>query len=778
MTAFAPRLSVRLRPLLAAPLLAAFLATLLAACATVPPPNVQRNGAASTANQAGQSSASDNEGVPGSVGNTGVITSVGGVQRQALPVDAAADAGPQPLIRRGTGQVINRDAASAPPPNLGGSSGAATFNFEGESLQAVVKAILGDMLGQNYVIAPGVQGTVTLATPKPVSPAQAMSLLDMVLGWNNARMVYSDGRYNIVPADQALAGTVAPRTGSPIAARGFEVRAVPLKYISATEMEKILKPYARSNAIINVDNGRNLITLGGTRAELENYLRTVQIFDVDWMSSMSVGVFPLQSGKASKVVADLEKVFGEQSKSPVAGMFRFMPLDGANAVMVITSQPDYLDDIQDWLERIDSAGAGVQLFSYELKYIKAKDLADRLAEAFGGQSSSGSNANTGGSASLMPGTSPTQIRDSGVDDTSRTSSAGIGDTGDSSMGDSGGGMGSGQITLGQAGPSNGAATLEVAGEKVGISAVDETNTLLVRSTGQAWRSIKEVVEKLDVMPLQVHIEAQVAEVNLTGDLQYGVNWYFENAIPALAGSTAAQLHTRAINRTIWGDLSGSVTNNGLGWTVLGRNAAAVISALDQVTDVRLLQTPSVVVRNNAEAELNVGTRIPIQSVTFNPNGNTGNDGTFSQVQYMDTGVILKVRPRITKDGTVFLDIAQEVSSPGPAPANCGANGLSCNVPINTRFLKTQTAVQSGDTVLLAGLISDGATKGSSGIPGLSRLPVIGGLFGQQKSNTTRNEVIILLTPTILRNAEDARELTDEYGRRFRAMQPLKAPTKR
>jgi general secretion pathway protein D len=493
---------------------------------------------------------------------------------------------------------------------------------------------------------------------------------------------------------------------------------------------------------------------------------------------MSVGVFPLQSGKASKVVADLEKVFGEQSKSPVAGMFRFMPLDGANAVMVITSQPDYLDDIQDWLERIDSAGAGVQLFSYELKYIKAKDLADRLAEAFGGQSSSGSNANTGASASLMPGTSPTQIRDSGVDDTSRTSSAGIGDTGDSSMGDSGGGMGSGQITLGQAGPSNGAATLEVAGEKVGISAVDETNTLLVRSTGQAWRSIKEVVEKLDVMPLQVHIEAQVAEVNLTGDLQYGVNWYFENAIPALAGSTAAQLHTRAINRTIWGDLSGSVTNNGLGWTFLGRNAAAVISALDQVTDVRLLQTPSVVVRNNAEAELNVGTRIPIQSVTFNPNGNTGNDGTFSQVQYMDTGVILKVRPRITKDGTVFLDIAQEVSSPGPAPANCGANGLSCNVPINTRFLKTQTAVQSGDTVLLAGLISDGATKGSSGIPGLSRLPVIGGLFGQQKSNTTRNEVIILLTPTILRNAEDARELTDEYGRRFRAMQPLKAPTKR
>ena len=221
----------------------------------------------------------------------------------------------------------------------------------------MVKAILGDMLGQNYVIAPGVQGTVTLATPKPVSPAEALNLLEMVLGWNNARLVYSGGRYNIVPADQALAGTVAAaHRRARRNARGFEVRTVPLRFVSATEMEKMLKPYARPNAIVNVDNARNVITVGGTRAELENYLRTIEIFDVDWLSGMSVGVFPLQSGKASKVVADLEKVFGEQSKSPVAGMFRFMPLEGANAVLVITSQANYLDDIQQWLDRIDSAG--------------------------------------------------------------------------------------------------------------------------------------------------------------------------------------------------------------------------------------------------------------------------------------------------------------------------------------------------------------------------------------------------------------------------------------
>jgi len=734
-------------------LLAAFLAAVLAACSSMPPPTIQRNAVLTQAPQAGTSSAA---------GTSGAVTVVNGVQTQALP--PSTDATPQAIIRRGTGTVINRSAASAPPPNLGASTGAATFNFEGESLQAVVKAILGDMLGQNYVIAPGVQGTVTLATPKPVSPAAAMSLLEMVLGWNNARMVYTDGRYNIVPADQALAGTVAPRTGSAATARGFEVRAVPLKYISATEMEKILKPYARPNAIVNVDSGRNLITLSGTRAELENYLRTVEIFDVDWMSSMSVGVFPLQSGKASKVVADLEKVFGEQSKSPVAGMFRFLPLEGANAVMVITSQPDYLDDIQQWLERVDSAGAGVQLFSYELKYIKAKDLADRLAEAFGGRASGNGQSNNGGT-SLMPGTNPTEIQDSGIDDTSGTSSAGIGMKGSDSGDTSGaGGLGSGSLALNQNSQGNGAVTLEVGGDKVGVSAVEETNTLLVRSTGAAWHSIKDVIERLDVMPLQVHIEAQVAEVKLGGELQYGVSWYFENALSGILDTPA----TAGIRR---------IAGTGLAWAFPGNSSLAVINALDQVTDVRLLQTPSVVVRNNVEATFNVGTRIPIQSVTVNTN--TGSGDTFSQVQYLDTGVILKVRPRITKDGTVFLEVVQEVSSPGPVPLTCASNPNNCNVSIDTRRLKTEAAIQSGDTMMLAGLISDGVTHGANGIPGLSRIPVIGSLFGQQNSGTTRSEVIILLTPTIIRNPQDARDLTDEYGRRFRALEPLnRAPRRR
>ncbi len=720
-----------------------FLVALLVGCTTVPAPEVRRDAVLDS-----------HQVVAGDGSRDGV---------DAEPL--AGTGAPQAVIRRGTGTMINRSAAAAPQPSLGNAStGNATFNFEGESVHAVVKAILGDFLGQNYVIAPGVQGTVTLATPKPVSSAQALNLLEMVLGWNNARMVYSAGRYNIVAADQALAGTVSPSTASPANARGFEVRVVPLQYISATEMKKVLEPYARPNAIVNVDNGRNVITLGGTRSELENYLRTVEIFDVDWLSGMSVGVFPIQSGKAEQVAADLEKVFGEESKTPSAGMFRFLPLENANAVLVITPQARYLDQIQQWLDRIDTAGGNARLFSYELRYVKAKDLAERLAEAFANE-----NGRSGrGSSSLAPGASPMDLgsRDGNSNNNSNFSNTG------SSNGSSRGGLGDGTMNLPQRQSGNASFSLEVQGDTVGVSAVEETNTLLVRSTPQAWRSIREVIEKLDVMPMQVHIEAQVAEVALTGDLSYGVNWFFEQAVTTGKTESGIDLPS-ALGRSIWGSISGTVGDGGVGWTFLGKNAAAVVSALDKVSNLRLLQTPSLFVRNNAEATLNVGTQIPINSVSVNTG--VGGDNTYSQVQYLDTGVILKVRPRITRDGVVFLDIVQEVSSAGAIPSGCDPTRTTCNPPINTRKISTEAAVQSGDTIMLAGLITNSDDDGANGVPGLSRIPVIGALFGSKTKKSGRSEVIVLLTPTIVRNAQESRNLTDEYSSRFRAMEPFPEP---
>jgi general secretion pathway protein D len=305
--------------------------------------------------------------------------------------------------------------------------------------------------------------------------------------------------------------------------------------------------------------------------------------------------------------------------------------------------------------------------------------------------------------------------------------------------------------------------------EVSVSFVEESNALVIRAPGSQWEAIRRTIERLDVMPLQVHIEAQVLEVTLNDELRYGVSWFFENSIdPALRAA--------ALGRSIWGDTAGSIgaqgtAGTGLSWTFLGPNVQAVVSALDSVSDVRVLSSPSVLVRSNAEAELRVGNSIPIQSTSFNPidGGTGGGNGTFTNVQYLDTGVRLTVTPRVSPDGMVFMEIDQEVSSPGDSPDGQG------NVPIATRNLTTQAAVQSGETVMLAGLISQTSTDGRDGVPGLSRLPVVGGLFGTQRRIGNRQEVVILITPRVVRDPNEARRLTDEYGRRFRAMDPLPVP---
>jgi general secretion pathway protein D len=425
---------------------------------------------------------------------------------------------------------------------------------------------------------------------------------------------------------------------------------------------------------------------------------------------------------------------------------------------VITPQARYLREAQSWIERLDAGGGeGARLYTYEVLYMKAVDLADQLSEVFGGQASGGGDSDRGGPASIMPGLESVQIRSidtpapDAADPKARAESNRAANAA-ASAGAGAGGRGDG-IALGS-------------DADVSISAVEESNALLVRATPGQWESIRRAIERLDTMPLQVHIEAQVVEVQLSGELSYGVNWYFENAVEE------ADLPS-ALGRDIWGDIAGSIGGNGIGWTFLGRNAAAIITALDDVSNVRLLSTPSVVVRNNAEAKLNVGTKIPVNSTSFNPiTGEPGSgNGSFTQVQYLDTGVILTVTPRISRDGTVFMEIEQEVSSPG-APRAGDPTG---NVPINKRSLITEAAIKSGETVMLAGLITEGSTDGSSGIPGLSRLPVVGGLFGTKTRDSNRSEVIILVTPRVIRDPAEARRLTDEYGERFRALEPLGKP---
>lgn len=700
-----------------------------------------------------------------------VATASSASQPEAAMIGEAAASAPEtrgPIIERGTGEFFNPTVARRGPG--GGESGDVTFNFENTPIQAVVKSVLGDLLQESYVIAPGVQGNVTFSTARPISLDQARAVLETLLAWNNLAMIYRDGRYTILPSAQAIPGNLVPRSGPASAQRGFDVRVVPLRYIAATEMQKVLAPYVRQGAIVNADNARNLIVLAGSSVEMRNYLETIELFDVDWLRGMSIGMFPLERVEVKTVLPDLEKIFGEGGQTPLAGMFRFLPIERTNSILVITPQPEYLERAREWIARLDRGGneAGSQLFVYYVKNVKAKDLAGNLSDIFGGGSGSGSGSTQEASiGAVVPGVESVEIKSlnagSGPDRQPPATPAAT-----------------------QAPAAGGSGISIVGGDDVRITAIEESNALLIRASPSQYDSILAAIKRLDIEPLQVHIEAQVVQVNLTGNLEFGVRWFFQNA----TSGDAALAFRRDIRgfgtenerrNGVWNSFAGTAGQDGLNWTFLTTSAEALVKALESQSRVQVLSAPSVLVLNNKQASVNVGTQIPVVSSFINPGtgivnpGQPGQPGQPTQpvagfgqsfVQFRDTGLILNVTPRVNPGGLVYLEIKQEESNIAGAPDPTG------NVPIARRVIETEVAVQSGETLVLGGLIKEDRNTGQDGVPGLMRIPILGRAFSRSTTGTIRQELLVLLRPTVISSTDEARSLTDEYRIRFENVRPL------
>ncbi len=647
-------------------------------------------------------------------------------------------------IYPGTATFIDEDAAANRVFPVS-ADGEIVLNFEGESIQSVVHTILGEVLQETFVIAPGVSGQVTFSTSKPVTREQLMPILELLLRWNAATLVYTDGRYHVLPVSEAIAGHLAPEIGDAAYVMGYEVRAVPLKWIGTAEMEKILQPYVREDAIVQVDQARSMLFLAGTREELRNYLRTIEIFDVDWLEGMSVGIYPLRTVDVDSITTELGSIFGTDGESPLAGMFRFIPLERLSSVMVITPQEEYLRKAQEWINILDrgAAGAGKQLFVYRVKNLEAHILAGYLSELFGGGGGGARRSRTQ-SGTLAPGLES-------------VTTGSVSDFNDNRLGM-------------DRGDDGGGAVLGMGDSDIRITAVEETNSLLIQASAAEYNSILAAIERIDIEPLQVLIESQVLDVELTEDLEYGVNWYLTNNFgETLPDGVSGDRYLDSLAFGSGGPQSGGFNFLGLfSKTINGGRGLiqATVAALDAVTDVRSLAAPSLLVRNNATATITVGTQVPVQSSSIS----TGSNNVVSSAQYVSTGVTLSVTPRINPGGLVYMDISQDISRPGARDPDISTSG---NPPINNKTVTSQVAVQSGQTVFLGGLISEQNAEGRSGVPFLSRLPIIGALFGAKSINKSRSETLVLITPTVVESAADLRGISKEMENEFSRVPPLK-----
>lgn len=736
--------------------------TVLAGCTATPTRGDARRGLAEsalTADNFGERSRPRKEDQQPS--NSGLDVSVPGPESFAPP---------KPEIQLGTGKFIDEEAARRRAPEPSGE-GQVDFNFENNPIQAVVKAILGDLLQKNYTIAPNVGGNVSFSTAKPIRADQAMAVLEMLLSWTGNTLIYKDGRYTVLQIKDAVQGNLTPQLASPKLANGYEVRVFPLRYVSPSEMAKLLTPYAKPTAFINIDTARSMLVLAGTASELSNYAQTIEIFDVDWLKGMSIGVFNLQRVEVATLMPELEKIFGATGESPLAGMFRFVPIERTNSVIAITAQPEYLKQAEEWLHRLDRAGdeSSTQLFVYDVKNIKAMDLADYLGQIFLGSSGGGSSGRSDTSGSVAPGLAPATIGNAGA-----TAASGSASSRRSSRL-------SGNSATTKSASSTGSVSSSPDSD-IRITSVEESNQLLVMATPAEWDAMQGAIRRLDIAPLQVHIETKILEVTLSGALQYGVKWWFAGLMGEGYGASYENPQGRPYpnptdrQRSLLGAATTPVAaGSNIFASYLNSKFQVALSALQNDGQAKVLSAPSLVVMNNQEAQINVGTRIPVQQTsivglgavtTGVTNPNVGTTTGVGQVSYLDTGVILQVKPRVNPGGLVYLEVSQEVSKPGVAGA---VNG---NPPINTRTLDTSIAVQSGDTILLGGLISEDDQTSEDGVPGLSRIPVLGKLFGSTRKETQRTELIVLITPQVMNNSEDAREITEEYKRQFQSLVPL------
>ncbi|MET0256088.1 MAG: type II secretion system secretin GspD, partial [Luteibacter sp.] len=716
--------------------------------------------------------------------------------RIVASTNPATPAAAQPQITTGTGEFVKPVGLAKPTPVAEGA-GTVTFNFENQPVESVVKAILGDLLHENYSITPGVQGNVSFSTSQPVTAEQALPILETLLSWTGNALVHSNGRYVVMPSKDAVAGNLVPSIGANAPPGGLQARLFPLHFISATEMQKLIKPFARPDATLLADPTRNVIVMAGTPSELDNYQRTVATFDVDWLRGMSVGVFSLQRAEVKELTPTLDKLFGEKGNTPMAGLLRFIPIERTNSLVVISPQPAYLEEVRSWIDRIDRGGGNEpQLYVYDVRNVQASDLADYLSDIYGGGSGGGGGGDRGGkvgpglsSGTLGGGDSDLGNRGgsglgsntgsfgnssssgsgllnttSGLGSNGYSSGSGSSLGGGSSFGSGGGGFagsGFGDDDSSSRRQRNGPITTD---DGVRITSVDSNNQLMVRARPAQWNEIEQAIKRLDAVPLQVQIETRILEVALTGNYQFGVQWYLEG----LVGSTNGQ-PTQPGNKQQWALGNGGASYGGESffYSFVNNNLSVALRAMETSGNTKTLSAPSLVVLNNQKAHIQVGDQIPITQTFVNTNANT--DNQIGQVEYKDTGVILNVRPRVNPGGLVYLNINQVVSSPGQVAANG-------NFPIKQREVATQVAVQSGQTVLLGGLIKQDEGVTDTGIPGLNRIPIFGRLFGQTARNRNRTELIVLITPRVITNGDEAKSVTDEYQRKFESLRPYRGTT--
>jgi general secretion pathway protein D len=655
---------------------------------------------------------------------------------------------------------ISQPMPSAGPPVTRLRSGDVSLNFPGADVQVVAKAVLGDLLGLQFTVPPQIHTPVTVITQRPIARADVFRLFEAALANADLAVTQRDGVYAILPLEQARGQ--APLAGPDTA--GFATEVIHLNYVSADELRRLLDPIL-PNVITQTDIARNTISVSGTSGQRASIRDLVRQFDVDWLRNTSFALFVPQRTDSRLIVPELDKLINANG-APTRGLVRLVAMDRLNGILAISTQRQYLDDVRRWVEVLDREGQSSErrIYVYRVQNGRSADLARVLAAAFGGRGvSSTGSSDTGHNSRLDAQSGPTHD-DLGSPQAPHPPSGAFGaQTGPPT------GMVSpsaGDTLSGPANPNNtqanGSASVDIQTDDLHakISSDETNNAIVVYATPRDYAVVEDALRKLDVPAGQVMIEAAIVEVTLNDQLQYGVQWQF--------GGTP---NTAALAAAATPGLSIAPTNfvQGFNYFYSHGTIAASLTALETLTHINVVSAPKLMVLNNQTASLQVGDQVPTLSETSTSTIGT-NAPVVNSIEYRDTGIILKITPRVNSGGVVLLDLSQEVSAVVPTTTNAG---VPINSPtISTRKIATSVAVQDGEVIALGGLISNSIQDGQSGFPFLSRIPILRSLFGTTNNQRSKTELIVLLRPRVVRSVDDGRAVTDELRDKLQTLRPL------
>lgn len=715
---------------------------------------------------------------------------------------------------RGNDRVI---AAPKPTTAIPGTN--VGLRFEAAALADVVAVVLREIAKVDYIIHPPINGTVTLATQGPVTAEQAFVLLETALQANGLLMARdARGIYHVGAPDavKAVVPAVRQAGGSTPMPPGYGAVVIPLKYIGANEMATILRSMAPADAILRIDPLRNLLVMAGTRTQAEGWLDIVNTFDVDVLSGMSVALFPLKHINIKDVQEALQLIGGDASigasgaatppaaaagqgstvvggqgaaaranaaaaaarpappslaRAPVISGMQIIPVERLNSILVVSTRAAAIDQARGWLEKLDRPGfnsTAPQLFVYRVQHGSAAHLANLVAGLFGGSVSGASRPADGG---VSPELRSTQF---GIGNQAGGALGASGNARTGLLGASGGATGFGSFGAGGLGASTGQAG---SAPGVGVSTVslpsglrvmaDEVNNaLVIYGTPAEYEAIESAMKRLDVPPTQVLIEASIVEVTLTDELQYGLQWVFSDkqrgGYSGGGAFTSGGLPATALNNLGSNNVGNLFGAAGGGFTYSLSNALGVRAVLNMLAEqslIKVISSPSLMVLDNHTARITVGDQQPVrvgESVT-----STG--VVTNNIQYKDTGVSLQVTPSVNASDMVSMRINQAVTDVGAVDTATNQRSFL------QRQFESRVAVRSGETIVLGGLIRDNSASSHNGLPGLKDVPLFGSLFGGKSNNSTRTELLVMITPRVARTPMDINAVGEELRDRMKAL---------